>query len=134
MSNKTIADMERLAVEFEAKAESLRVAIALVATAQNGKARASLPGKLKAATKQRTADRNGDGLTHTERMAGRRARAAAAFAALAEQPRSFAELTPYGGPGGVNKWAGMGFIKRGADGMYQLTAKGRRYAAELQQP
>jgi hypothetical protein len=60
---------------------------------------------------------------------------AAALTALAERPRTMGELVGdlQASHGGVNKWAALGWVKRGHGGVYTLTAKGTKRLAELQQ-
>jgi hypothetical protein len=130
-SQKTIDLLARLATQHETKAAALRDVIADLSNGNHHAARVALPAKLRAATKVRAAARP----THAERMAARRVRVAAALTALAERPRTMGELVGdlQASHGGVNKWAALGWVKRGHGGVYTLTAKGTKRLAELQQ-
>jgi hypothetical protein len=127
-SQKTIDLLARLATDHETKAAALRGVIADLSNGNHRAARVALPAKLRAATKVRAAARP----THADKMAARRVRVVAAFTALAERPRTIPELKAIGS-GAVNKWAALGWIKRGDGGAYRLTAKGTQRLAELQQ-
>lgn len=136
MNTNTIHALTRIADEYERKAAALRAVIADLTHDATTTARASLNGKLRAASNHRAAARNGT------QGGDKAASTLAAFTALAERPRDAGDLLAAMQAahipirkvnGAVSKWVSTGFVARQPDGAFRLTAKGKRRLADLQQ-